>query len=101
MAATGGRHEVVIHPKAERDLRAFSPDLARRILAAAIQLGDDPRPRGKRTRRLVRLTPPAFRLRVGDYRVLYRVAEDSLTVFIPRVIHRSDLARGIAGMPRV
>ncbi len=92
-------YEVIVHPRAERDLKRLPPETARRIVRACLALGEDPLPVGKKVKRLLGVSPPALRLRVGDYRALYRLDESRRTVFVLRVIHRSDLARGIAGLP--
>jgi len=68
-------YEVILHPKAERDLKRLPPTMGRRILEAALRLGVDPYPPGKKVKRLLGVDPPAYRLRVGRYRALYRVHE--------------------------
>ena len=77
------RYRVEIAAKAHKDLRALDREEARRILRKLLQLeadlGGD----------IVRLTEfrPEFRLRVGDYRVLFDLEGDS--VVVRRVLHRS------------
>jgi len=92
-------YEAIVHPKAESDLRRLPPDVACRILRSAIGLGEDPFPGGKRMKRLAGVRPVTYRLRVGDYRALYRVHEQTRRVFILRVVTRGDLDRAIAGLP--
>ena len=91
--------EVIVHPRAEKDLKRLPQELALRILRACLALEDDPEPRGKKIKRLVGVKPATLRLRVGDYRVLYRIAAEQRRVFILRVIHRKELARGIRHIP--
>ena len=50
-----------------------------------------PFPSGTRTKRLRAFRPPVYRLRSGQYRVLYRIQED--TVAILRVIDQKVLER--------
>ncbi len=38
---------------------------------------------------------PVFRLRVGDYRVVYELKSDRLVILVVRVRHRSRVYRGI------
>jgi len=90
---------VIVHPKAERDLGRLPGGVARRILRAALNLADDPYPRGKRIRRLSGVRPITYRLRVGDYRALYRVDDPGGRAFVLRVVTRGDPAGGIAGLP--
>ena len=92
-------YSVIVHPKAERDLKRLDRRTARRVLEACLALREEPVPGGKKVKRLAGVDHPALRLRVGDYRALYRVDHTGRQVAILRVIHRSDLARGIAGLP--
>ena len=67
--------------------RLVQDRLDRRISA----LADDPRPPG-----VVAMAGEEgeLRLRVGDYRVVYRVDDDTTTVLIVRVGHRREVYRG-------
>lgn len=51
-------------------------------------LAGDPRP--TQSTRLVGPNPRAYRLRQGDYRIVYEV-DDALEVTVTRVAHRSDV----------
>ena len=61
------RYELEFRPSALRDLKKLSPEVARRILAKTSALCDDLRGDVKR----LHASEPAYRLRVGDYRVLF------------------------------
>ena len=37
----------------------------------------------------------AYRIRIGDYRVVYEIADKVLIVYIIRVAHRKDVYRGL------
>ena len=76
-------------PSALRDLDALDPPVYRRIKAAILLLCRGPRPTGA-----LKLTAEeGYRLRIGDYRVLYRVDDASSTMFIHRVKHRREAYR--------
>lgn len=65
------------------------PRLARdRILDAIECLGEDPRPSGAR-----KLTGEhtAWRIRIGDYRVIYDVFDAELVVTVVRAAHRREV----------
>jgi mRNA interferase RelE/StbE len=62
----------------------------RRIAKAIDALADDPRPPG--VRKLTN-TRDAYRLRVGDYRIVYEIADNVLTVYVIRIGHRKDIYR--------
>ncbi|ALJ18537.1 type II toxin-antitoxin system RelE family toxin [Microbacterium sp. No. 7] len=70
---------------ASRELRKLDPPIRRRILGAISELEVAPRPSG--AKRLVG-NEEIWRIRVGDYRVLYRVLDQVVTVRIVRVAHR-------------
>ncbi|MHB8689211.1 MAG: type II toxin-antitoxin system RelE family toxin [Candidatus Dormibacteraceae bacterium] len=72
--------------KAYRRLRGAVAD---RIAAAIDALGIDPRPTGS-----VKLAGrDDFRLRVGDYRIVYAVDDADNLVLIARIAHRRDVYR--------
>ncbi len=73
-----------IQQSALRDLKELSPEVARRIVAKLEALTSD---LAGDVKRLVKHSP-AYRLRVGDYRVLFDVDGEFLR--IQRVVHRSQ-----------
>jgi mRNA interferase RelE/StbE len=73
----------------ERDLNRLPDFVFRRINERLLSLEDDPRPPGVK-----RLSHRGeYRLRVGDYRVLYEVDDKEKTVEIVSVGHRRDVYR--------
>ncbi len=85
-------YRLVIRLAAERDLRSLAPNILSRIDARIQDVANNPRPRG--TERL-RGPQGGFRLRVGDYRMLYDVDDAQQLVIIGRVRHRRDVYRGL------
>ena len=61
-----------------------------RIHHKILGLQDDPRPQGSRK---LSGNLEGWRIRVGDYRVLYQIDDDAATVTIVRVKHRRDVYR--------
>ena len=78
------RYTVAFMPKAERDMDSLSPDVARRILLKVYAMRDDLAGDVKRLKNMA----PAYRLRVGDYRVLFEAEGDRIIVY--RVRHRRE-----------
>ena len=60
----------------------------RRILEAVSGLERDPRPPGYRP---LTATTDSFRIRVGQYRVIYRIQQEKLVISIFRVGVRGDV----------
>ncbi|HKZ92830.1 MAG TPA: type II toxin-antitoxin system RelE/ParE family toxin [Candidatus Limnocylindrales bacterium] len=95
-------HRIVLARRAERDLRQIG---SRDMLARIGQALDDLATGGTDLdiRPLVG-SPPWHRLRVGDYRVLYRpVAPDEAMSaeagwLIARIVHRRDLGRAVGAL---
>ncbi|HET9767013.1 MAG TPA: type II toxin-antitoxin system RelE/ParE family toxin [Thermoanaerobaculia bacterium] len=75
---------------ARKELQAVQHDLADRILAAVEPLAQEPRPAGCRK---LRNSRDLWRIRVGDYRIVYRVDDREKSVDIVIVRHRSDVYR--------
>jgi mRNA interferase RelE/StbE len=82
------RYRVELKPRATKDLRRIAKPDAIQILAALDELQDNLRGDVKR---LTDFTPE-YRLRVGDYRVLFEIEHpDRIVVY--RVRHRRDAYR--------
>ena len=76
--------QIELKPRALKDLKAYPLAAQRRILKRIEGLQDD---LGGDVKKLTNFTPE-YRLRVGDYRVLFEVAESTVVVY--RVLHRKD-----------
>ena len=77
-------------PSAARTIRKLDKSAACRLLVAIDGLAIDPRPPG-----CIQLKggKGEFRIRVGDYRVVYDVQDDELVVLVLRVGHRREVYR--------
>jgi mRNA interferase RelE/StbE len=84
------RYVVEFRRSAEKDLRRLDPVIQRRVLRAVDSLTDNPRPGGCRK---LQGSDNAFRIRAGDYRVVYTVDDSVLIVAIERVRHRGEVYR--------
>jgi mRNA interferase RelE/StbE len=80
-------YRVELTPTAKKELDQLPKKTAQRILQAIRRLVDEPRPRG--CKKLAGQNN-AYRIRVGDYRVIYAVFDESITVFVVRIRHRKD-----------
>lgn len=73
---------------AARQVKKLPRPARDRVLDAIEDLEEDPRPHG--ARKLVG-EQTAWRIRIGDYRVLYDVFDSELTVFVVRAAHRREV----------
>ena len=81
-------YQVVLSPSAERQLRKFDPDVRRRVQAVFELLAENPRPPAA-----TKLVGGAgeWRVRTGDYRVIYEIQEGRLLVLVLRMGHRREV----------
>jgi mRNA interferase RelE/StbE len=82
-------YRVEVQRSAERDLDRLSKMLFDRISARLVALAEVPRPPG--AEKLTGLE--AFRVRVGDYRIIYEVDESARIVVVTRIRHRREVYR--------
>ncbi|MBU4272364.1 MAG: type II toxin-antitoxin system RelE/ParE family toxin [Planctomycetes bacterium] len=75
---------------AVRELKRLDRSVVPRIVEAVGQLARNPFPRGCRK---LKGSGNSFRIRVGDYRVVYEIAETLPLVEVVRVRHRKDAYR--------
>ncbi len=84
------RYSVLLSPGAERDLSALDKPVQRRVVAKLEALAENPRPAG-----VTKLQGEAnvWRIRVGDYRVLYTIEDARLVVLVVKIGHRGQVYR--------
>lgn len=83
-------YEITYAHSALKALRKLDRIVAQRILRAVDSLAQDPRPQG-----CLQLSggDGEFRIRVGDYRVIYDVNDEELVVLVLRAAHRREVYR--------
>ena len=77
---------------AEKDLQRLDETIQGRVVQAVEGLASNPRPFGFRKLQGQR-RGDAFRIRVGDHRVIYTVDDKCKTVTVERVRHRREVYR--------
>lgn len=75
---------------AEKELRRLPKGMIGRVVSAVTSLAKHPYPSG--IRKLVG-SHSSYRLRVGEYRVIYTVEEDRLIIEVVRIGHRREVYR--------
>ena len=84
-------------PAALRDLKRLPRDVRAGILSAIEALADNPRPQGYEK---IEGSGGLYRIRSGDYRVLYNILDDVLTVLVVRARHRREVYRHMSELSR-
>lgn len=81
-------YQVIIQPSAKKQLRSLSLEVISRIQEKIDALANEPRPdgclklKGRNSR---------WRIRVGDYRVIYSIDDAAFTIYILTVAHRREV----------
>ena len=82
------KYSLEIKPSAAKELDALDDALFARIDRKILALGENPRPSGCKK---LRGYKDHWRIRVGDWRVLYVVDDAAKRVSITRVAHRKEV----------
>ena len=85
-------YEVEFTGKSLKQFTDLSADVQVRIKKRIDGLADDPRPPGCQK---LEGFKSAYRLRIGDYRVIYEVFDEERIVTVSRVAHRGSAYRNL------
>ena len=83
-------YQVLLERSAERDLRRLPSDVHDQMIEAIGALAGDPCPPGCRK---LAGSKNDWRIRTGDYRIVYEIADAVRIVRVHRVRHRRDVYR--------
>jgi mRNA interferase RelE/StbE len=84
-----GRYKIVFRKSVAKDLRRIPNQDLRRILATVDLLSEEPRPSG-----IEKLSgQEKYRIRQGNYRIIYEIKDDEVVVVVVKVGHRRDVYR--------
>lgn len=83
-------YQIEISRGALKQLKKLSADIREKIEVKIQSLADEPRPDG-----VVKLkdTENGYRIRVGNYRILYQIQDDVLVVTVVKIGHRREVYR--------
>lgn len=87
-------YRIELTPAAEKSLAKVAKNnrvLLRKIDQVLLSLTDSPVPAN--SKQLVGEDPPLYRIRVGDYRILYQIEDEVLVILVVHVGHRKDVYR--------
>ncbi len=85
-------HELLIERNAEKDLKKLEISLFTKITTKIKELADNPHPQGSRK---ITGSQNDWRLRSGDYRILYEIVNKTKTIKIMRIKHRREAYRDL------
>ena len=81
-------YRLLIKPSAVKELDSLPAKDRKRIVAKLQALAADPRPPGSEKLS----AQEKYRIRQGDYRMLYSVQDEDSTVVVVRIAHRRSIA---------
>ena len=83
-------YSVEFKRSAMRQLKRLPKNIQRRIADAVDRLADNPRPHGYIQ---METDDILYRIRVGDYRIIYEIIDNKLVVLVIRIGHRREVYR--------
>lgn len=84
-----GNYRISFNRQAEKDLAALPQKMQERSTETIDKLAHNPRPFGA-----IKLSGlSSWRIRIGDYRVIYSIEDNILTVLVLKIGHRRDIYR--------
>lgn len=88
-------YKIIIVESATKELKRIPVKMQNRIFEKIQALADEPKPHGYK--KLTNFDMPSsdqydyYRIRVGDYRVIYTIENEQITIFIMKIAHRKDV----------
>lgn len=83
-------YKVTVKKSAAKAIAQLPKSINNRLIPQIKQLGEDPRPSGAKK---LRGAEDLWRIRVGDYRVIYSIEDTIMIVDVIQVAHRKDIYR--------
>lgn len=83
-------YSIFLAPPAERQLRSFAPAVQKRLVKRMKTLQHDPRPQGVKK---LAGEENLYRIREGDYRIIYTIQDKELIVLVVKIGDRKDVYR--------
>ena len=83
-------YRIELTKTAARELAAAPKPMLKRLDACILGLAKDPLPPGVKK---LKNSDGLYRVRVSDYRIIYRIEQEVLTVLVVRVGHRREVYR--------
>lgn len=85
------RWQVILTRRPEKTLAKLPADVRGRVDEKLLSLESDPRPKGCKYLKSVKL----YRLRVGDWRIMYSIEDEELVVLVIRIAPRGEVYKGL------
>jgi len=83
-------YEILLESRAQRDLKKLPAEVFYRVMSTLKDLAENPRPVGSRK---ITGSKNDWRIRIGEYRIIYEIDEDAEAIKVMRVRHRREVYR--------
>jgi len=83
-------YEILLEQAAERDLKKLPSEMFKRIIPKIKKLAGNPKPQWSRK---ITGSKNDWRIRVGDYRIIYEIDARAKNIKVMRIRHRKDVYR--------
>lgn len=83
-------YSILLAPPAERQLKALTEPVQKRIVKRLRTLKENPRPQGVKK---LAGEEELYRIREGDYRIIYTIQDKQLTVLVVKIGDRKEIYR--------
>ena len=84
------RCQLFFHKKTTKDVDRLPAEIVERIMRAIFLLAEDPLPHGHKK---ITSLSNGYRIRIGDYRVIYLLHQKEKAVEVMRIRHRKEIYR--------
>ena len=81
-------YKIVFKKSAEKELQTLSHDVIAKMRKAILSLERNPFPNGSKK---LKGRKDDYRIRVGNYRIVYQVKKEVLIVYVIKIGHRKDI----------
>jgi len=83
------KYSIEVKKSALKELHKIPKNDLKKIIGKIIALADNPRPEGSK-----KLSgEEKYRIRSGSYRILYKIDDDILVIYVVKIGHRKDVYR--------
>lgn len=86
-------YRIIISQLALKELTRLQRPVIQKVETAINQLSENPRPIG--VKKLKAQSEDLYRIRVGDYRIIYSIEEEIKIIDVRKIGHRKDIYRGL------
>jgi mRNA interferase RelE/StbE len=83
-------YSILLAPPAERQLKSLTDSVQKRIVKRLKSLRENPRPQGVKK---LAGEEDLYRIRDGDYRIIYTIQDKELIVLVVKIGNRKDVYR--------